>query len=113
MNVIVSQALATGLPVITTNHSGLPEQVLDGKNGAIVPEGDFEALAEKIVFLMEHSELWPEYGRFGRSHTLDAYDSKKLIDRQVEYYLTVVSCAHRSGANDWDNSSTPDVLVPK
>jgi len=90
MNVIVSQALATGLPVITTNHSGLPEQVLDGKNGRVVPEGDVVALAEMIVYLMEHSELWPEYGRFGREHILNTYDSRKLIDRQVEYYLSLV-----------------------
>lgn len=91
MNTIVSQALATGLPVITTYHSGLPEQVLDGKNGAVVPEGDVDALAEKIVFLMEHSDLWPEYGRFGRKHVLENYDSKKLIDRQIQYYLEVSS----------------------
>ena len=90
MNVIVSQALATGLPVITTTHSGLPEQVLDGKNGRVVPEGDAVALAEVIVYLIEHPELWPEYGRFGREHVLNTYDSRKLIDRQVEYYLSVV-----------------------
>jgi len=90
MNVIVSQALATGLPVITTNHSGLPEQVLDGRNGRVVPEGDVVALAEVIVYLMEHSELWPEYGQFGRAHIVDMYDSRKLIDRQVEYYLSLV-----------------------
>lgn len=86
MNTIVSQALATGLPVITTHHSGLPEQVLDGKNGAVVPEGDFEALAEKILFLMEHAKLWPEYGRFGRAHIAENYDSKKLVNRQIKYY---------------------------
>jgi colanic acid/amylovoran biosynthesis glycosyltransferase len=90
MNVIVSQALATGLPVITTNHSGLPEQVLDGKNGRVVAEGDVVALAEMILHLMEHPELWPEYGRFGREHVLKSYDSRKLVDRQVEYYLSVV-----------------------
>lgn len=86
MNLIVSQALATGLPVITTDHSGLPEQVLDGKNGAVVPEGDVEALAERILFLMERSDLWPEYGRFGRKHISENYESKELIDRQVAYY---------------------------
>jgi len=113
MNVIVSQALATGLPVITTNHSGLPEQVLDGKNGAIVSEGDFEALAEVILFLMEHSELWPEYGRFGRTHALENYDSKKLIDQQVEYYLGLVSCSHSAETDQRKNSGASDAPLSK
>lgn len=90
LNTIVSQAMATGLPVITTNHSGLPEQVLDGKNGAVVPEGDFEALAERILFLMEHTELWPEFGRYARIRAAENYDSTKLIDRQVDYYIQLI-----------------------
>lgn len=91
MNTIVSQALATGLPVITTNHSGLPDQVLEGKNGAVVPEGDFRALADRIVFLMEHPELWPKFGEFGRDHVAEHYDSRILIPRQIQYYRELVS----------------------
>ena len=90
MNTVVSQAMATGLPVVTTHHSGLPEQVLDGKNGGVAPEGDFEALAEKILFLMDNPNLWPEFGRFGRIHAAENYDSKKLISRQIEYYLKLI-----------------------
>jgi colanic acid/amylovoran biosynthesis glycosyltransferase len=90
MNTVISQAMATGLPVITTAHSGLPEQVIDGKNGAVVPEGDFEALADKLVFLIEHPELWPEYGRFARERAGENYDSKKLIEFQIEQYLRLL-----------------------
>jgi len=49
MNVIVSQAVASGLPVITTVHSGLPEQVHDGESGFLVEEADYQALAEAII----------------------------------------------------------------
>ena len=91
MNTIISQAMATGLPVITTRHSGLPEQVLDGRNGAVVPEGDPKALAEGILFLMEHPELWPQFGRFGRAHAAENYDSKRLIRKQVELYTRLLS----------------------
>ena len=66
MNTIISQALATGLPVITTRHSGLPDQVIDGKNGFLVDEGDFTSLAERIIYFMDHpgnlapnERLWP------------------------------------------------------
>jgi colanic acid/amylovoran biosynthesis glycosyltransferase len=93
MNTVVSEALATGLPVITTNHSGLPEQVLDGKNGMVVPEGDYEALATAIKSLIEHPELWGTLGNFGRLHIAEWYNSQRLIERQINYYATLASNA--------------------
>ncbi len=86
MNTVVSQAMATGLPVIVTNHSGLPEQVVDGRNGFVVPEGDVEALAEKINTLMERPDLWAPFGQFGRAHALRHYDAGPLTQQQVECY---------------------------
>ena len=86
MNTVVSQALATGLPVVVTRHSGLPEQVVDGRNGAIAEEGDPCALAEMILLLLEHPERWPEFGRFGRNHVSAHYDAQQLIDRQIADY---------------------------
>lgn len=91
MNTIITQALATGLPVITTRHSGLPEQVIDKKNGFLVNEGDYEFLAEKILFFMEHTEIWAQLSSFGRKHVLEKYDSAKLIDRQIHYYAEVMN----------------------
>lgn len=90
MNTVISQALATGLPVITTMHSGLPDQVKDGKNGFLVKEGDYQALAEKIVYMIEHPEHWREFGMFGRKHVLEHYDSKKLIEKQIGFYDRVL-----------------------
>ncbi len=94
MNVVISQALATGLPVIATIHSGLPDQVKDGKNGFLVDEGDFESLAERILYFMDHFELWPQFSDFGRSHVEDKYDSAKLIDKQIQYYEEVLREQH-------------------
>jgi colanic acid/amylovoran biosynthesis glycosyltransferase len=91
MNTVISQAMATGLPVVTTNHSGLPEQVLNEKNGFVVPEGDSDMLAEKILLLVEHPELWPRFGRFGRNHAKQQYDSKNLIKLQIIYYSELLS----------------------
>ena len=75
MNVIITQALASGLPVIATRHSGLPDQVKDGLNGFLVAEGDYEALAERILYMMEHPELWAEFGEFGRRHIEENYNN--------------------------------------
>ena len=91
MNVIISQALATGLPVIATKHSGLPDQVKDGQNGFLVEEGDYRSLAEKILYMMEHPEIWPELGLFGREHIKRNYNSPDLIERQIEFYYEVLN----------------------
>lgn len=49
--VVLMEALAQGIPVLSTQHSGIPEVVQDGKSGFLVPERDVDALAEKLVFL--------------------------------------------------------------
>jgi colanic acid/amylovoran biosynthesis glycosyltransferase len=90
MNVIISQALATGLPVITTKHSGLPEQVLDGKNGFLIAEGDYKTLAEKILYYLGHPEIWPEFSRYGRKLVEEKFNNKILISKQIEIYQNLI-----------------------
>lgn len=96
MNTVISQALATGLPVITTFHSGLPEQVVDGKNGFLVPESDYMALADKIQYLIDNPQLWAEFGRYGRMHVTQFYNSEILIKQQIECYIELVSQSAKS-----------------
>ncbi|MFN6946987.1 MAG: glycosyltransferase [Cytophagaceae bacterium] len=86
MNVIISQALATGLPVITTRHSGLPDQIIDGKNGYLVDEGDFISLAEKILFFFNNPEIWSMLSVAARNHVKRTYDLSRLIEEQIECY---------------------------
>jgi len=86
MNLVVSQALATGLPVIATRHSGLPEQVVDGENGFLVDEGDYAALAERIIILSEHPELLQGFGAAGRALVDQRYNAARLIERQLGTY---------------------------
>ncbi len=90
MNTIISQALATGLPVITTKHSGLPDQVIDQKNGFLVNEGDYVNLAEKIIDYAKHPDIWKDFSLYGRKHVLEKYDSKALIDKQLFFYKKVL-----------------------
>jgi colanic acid/amylovoran biosynthesis glycosyltransferase len=87
----IVEALAWGLPVLSTRHSGIPEVVQDGESGLLVPERDTDALAEKLEYLIEHSELWPEMGRKGRKYVEDHYDIDRLNDRLVEIYQQLIS----------------------
>jgi colanic acid/amylovoran biosynthesis glycosyltransferase len=98
VNLVVSQALAAGLPVITTRHSGLPEQVIDGSNGYVVDEADYRALAEAIIRLAEHPDVLPAFGEAGRAHVRRYYDSATLIDRQIELYRQLIDDASSAPA---------------
>lgn len=83
---VLQEAQAMGLPVISTLHNGIPDSVLDGKSGFLVPEKDVNALAERLEFLIENPEMWSEMGRAGREYVEENFDINKLNDRLVKIY---------------------------
>lgn len=83
---VLQEAQAMGLPVLSTLHNGIPDGVLNGESGFLVPERDVDALAEKLGYLIEHPEIWPEMGRAGRAYIEEHYDVNKLNDQLVEIY---------------------------
>jgi len=87
---VLQEAQASGLPVISTFHNGIPEGVLDGKSGFLVPEKDVDALADRLEYLIEHPEIWPKMGREGRKFVEDKYDIQKLNGRLVEIYKRLI-----------------------
>jgi len=84
--VVLQEAQAQGLPVVATLHDGLPESVLNGKSGFLVPERDVNALTEKLEYLIEHPEIWPEMGHEGRKLVETHFDIKKLSIQLVRIY---------------------------
>jgi len=87
---VVKEAMATGLPVVSTLHSGIPELVDDGASGFLVPERDAQALADRLTFLADHPEVWPEMGRAGRRKVETEFDMEQLNDRLVALYAQVL-----------------------
>jgi colanic acid/amylovoran biosynthesis glycosyltransferase len=88
--VVLMEAQATGLPIISTYHTGISEGVLDGKSGFLVPERDVDALTEKLEYLIEHPEIWPDMGQYGRKFVEEYYDINKLNQRLVEIYQNLI-----------------------
>jgi colanic acid/amylovoran biosynthesis glycosyltransferase len=84
--VAIMEAMAVGLPVLSTWHSGIPELVQDGVSGFLVTERDSDALGEKLEYLVEHPNKWAEMGRAGRAHVEEKYDIEKLNDRLVKLF---------------------------
>ncbi len=77
------EASACGLPVIASDVGGLPEVVLDGITGLLVPPGDINALAEAMFSLLTDPQLRIQMGQAGREFVLQHYrweDNAKLME---------------------------------
>jgi colanic acid/amylovoran biosynthesis glycosyltransferase len=88
--VVIMEAMAQGLPIISTYHSGIHELVQDGVSGFLVSERDVAALSEKLIYLLEHQEIWNDMGAAGRRHIEEHYNINKLNDRLVEIYHNIL-----------------------
>ena len=89
--VSLMEAMAMGMPVISTWHSGIPELVNDGVSGCLVPERDVEALADRICWMSENRGQWAELGRAGRKKVEREFNLDLLHDRLVELYHALLN----------------------
>jgi colanic acid/amylovoran biosynthesis glycosyltransferase len=88
--VALMEAMATGLPVVCTAHSGIPELVQDGVTGLLAPEGDALALAERLGFLIDHGHSWRDLARRARAAVEERHDIARLNDELVEVYRRLI-----------------------
>ncbi|HKS36977.1 MAG TPA: glycosyltransferase [Verrucomicrobiae bacterium] len=88
---VLQEAQACGLPVIATDSGGLPEGILPGQTGFLVPERDADALAERLAYFIEHPEILPIMGRKGRDWVEECYDIGKLNRQLVELYARTIA----------------------
>jgi len=83
---VLKEAMAVGLPVISTRHSGIPELIEHGVSGLLAPERDAQALAALLERLLEHPEQWPVLQQAARRKIEEEYDSERLNDDLVAAY---------------------------
>ncbi|WP_255434093.1 glycosyltransferase [Carboxylicivirga sp. M1479] len=87
----LAEAALHELPVVSTYHNGIPENVIDGKTGLLVKEYDYEAMAEKIILLIENPDIAEKMGKAGRNHILQLCEPKKRIKEIKELLYQVAN----------------------
>jgi len=77
---VILEAMAAGLPVITTDTGAIKETVIDGENGFIVEKGNPQQIAEKIILLIEKKNTRREMGSKNRERFLKYYTKDRFSD---------------------------------
>ena len=83
---VIVEAAASGLPTVGTLHSGIPEAVVDGETGFLVPERDVEALVARLDALLGSPELRRRMGAAARRLAEDKFDLRVQSARLEAIY---------------------------
>ncbi len=87
---VLQEAQASGLPILTTDHNGFSESIVPDESGFLVPERDVEALSDRLTYLLEHSNIWSKMGRAGRKYVEEKYDITKLNRQLIGLYEQII-----------------------
>jgi colanic acid/amylovoran biosynthesis glycosyltransferase len=87
---VLQEAQASGIPVISTWHNGIPEGVLVEQSAFLVPEKDVSSLAEKIAYLITHPEQRQQMGQIGQAFVKRYFDLHILNEQLVSLYQTLL-----------------------
>ena len=88
---VIMEAMALGLPVISTYHTGIPELVVNEYTGYLVEEKDVDALVKVIEKLVLTKNIQISFSESGRKKVEQEFNLKILNDRILAIYTDVIS----------------------
>jgi glycosyltransferase involved in cell wall biosynthesis len=89
------EAMLASLPVVASGVSAVPEVVVDGDTGLLVPPDDPSALAEAVNAVLAHPD---GYGERGRARAVAEFSVARMVDRTLAVYNSAVGSGPRQGA---------------
>ncbi len=89
LGLVMIQAMFCAKPVVASNIGGIPEVVVDGETGFLVPPLQPNLLAEKVVTLLQNPGLTTQMGSRGRKRAMAVFDLEKIVDNYERMYLEV------------------------
>lgn len=91
LGVVLIEAMELGLPVVASNVGGIPDVVVDGVSGILVPEKNPEALASAYKRLAAEPELQKQLLEGARKRIDECFTWGKIVKRQIAVYEKIKS----------------------
>ena len=83
---VILEAMASALPIVSTAVGGIPNVVTDGKTGLLTPPGDAAALRAALTRVREDDALGASIATAGRALALSEYSARTMVDRYLSLY---------------------------
>lgn len=83
---VLAEAMAAGKPVVTTHVSGIPEVVVDGETGLVVPPRDAPALADALLRLITDAAVRRRLGTNGYRRVQERFTADRMVDQTIAIY---------------------------
>ena len=90
ISLTILEAMAVGLPVVTTRVGGNPEIILEGETGHLVPDRNPEALAAAMLQMLAKRDEWPAMGQLGRQRVEQQFEIRTMVRQYEELYTEVL-----------------------
>src|SRR5579871_2186053 len=88
---VVVEGMVLGKPVVATNGGGVPEIVLDGETGVLVPMGDAVSMAEAICGLLADPARAQAMGLAARNRALSCFSIDRTVSKVEAIYSELLA----------------------
>ncbi|NOZ07575.1 MAG: glycosyltransferase [FCB group bacterium] len=88
---VVLEAMAAGVPVVSTNVGDVPEIITDGENGLLVDSGDAAGLSRKVTALLEDENLATKLGEAGKRTIHEKYSVSRSVGEMETVYANYLN----------------------
>lgn len=88
--IVILEAMSQKIPVIATKVGGIPEIIVDGESGFLIPPRNSEKLAEAILNLIQNEELRNKLGENGYIRFKENFTIEKMVEKTISVYEEIL-----------------------
>lgn len=88
---VIVEAMAAGLPIIATDQGAITESVINNENGYIIPSNNINALADKLLFLIQHQDIREKMGEQSLCFYQQKFNENALVKNFTTTFDSILS----------------------